>query len=249
MRGNDNGEKNVHTLANTLADSIRRDTIEKNLHEGDFFMTVDQVGEHYGVSRTIAREAVSQLRGLGILESRQRRGLLIGSPNPIQLMSRWLPFYGRRRDGGKVHELAQLRYTLELGAVDLAISNCSKEDCERLAELASEFEEIAAACGHGRRADVADLPFHGLILQMTGNQLIAGMHGVLSDYFHASEKTEQPSDVSKAIREHQMIVEAFRQRDCELARSVLRCHLEGTLNAALRRTNACKPVKQTPEVN
>jgi len=249
MRGNDSGEKNVHTLANKLADSIRRDTIEKNLHEGDFFMTVDQVGEHYGVSRTIAREAVSQLRGLGILESRQRRGLLIGSPNPSQLMSRWLPFYGQRRDEGKVHELAQLRYTLELGAVDLAISNCSKEGCQRLAELANEFEEIAAACGHGPRADVADLSFHGLILSMTGNPLIAGMHGVLSDYFHASEQTEQPSDVSKAIREHQMIVEAFQQRDCELARSVLRCHLKGTLNAASLRTNTGKPVKQTPEVD
>lgn len=194
-------------------------------------MTVEQVGEHYGVSRTIAREAVSQLRGLGILESRQGRGLLIGSPDPTQLMSRWLPFYGRGRGEGKLNELAQLRYTLELGAVDLAISNCSSEQSERLAETAKEFEEIASVSGHGPQADVADLLFHGLILSMTGNPLIAGMHGVLSEYFRVSEQTEQPSNPNKAIREHQMIADAFKQRDRELVRTVLRSHLEGTLHS------------------
>lgn len=227
-------QKNLHTLANTIANRIYFDTNEKKLREGDFFMTVEQVSEHYSVSRTIAREAVSQLRGLGILESRQGRGLLIGSPDPTQLMSRWLPFYGRSGNGERINELAQLRYTLELGAVDLAISNCSSEHCEQLAGIAKDFEEIASVLGHGPQADVADLSFHGLILSITGNPLIAGMHGVLSDYFQISEQTEQPSNASKAIREHQMIVEAFQQRDRELARTVLRSHLKGTLNAALR---------------
>ncbi len=226
--------KDVGTLANTLADRIHLDTNEKNLSAGDFFMTVEQVSQHYGVSRTIAREAVSQLHGLGILESRQGKGLLIGSPDPAQLMSRWLPFYGRAGDGENIKELAQLRYTLELGAIDLAISNCSSEQCEQLAGIAKEFEGIASASGHGRQSDVADLSFHGLILAMTGNPLIAGMHGVLSDYFHVSEQSEQPSNPSKAIREHQMIVDAFKQRDRELARTVLRSHLQGTFHAAVQ---------------
>jgi len=66
---------------------------------------------------------------------------------------------------------------------------------------------------------------------MTGNPLIAGMHRVLADYFHASTQVAQPPDAAKAIREHQMIVEAFVRRDHEAARTLLRCHLEGTIHS------------------
>jgi len=97
-------------------------------------MTVDQVSVHYDVSRTIAREAVSQLRALGILKSRQRKGLLIGQPDPVSLMARWVPFYSHGTDGKQLLRLAQLRYTLELGAVDLAVTNATSEQLDPLSE-------------------------------------------------------------------------------------------------------------------
>jgi len=229
MSDNPTAEKNANSLANTLADRIHRDTIEKNLHEGDFFMTVDQIGDHYAVSRTIAREAVSQLRALGILHSRQRKGLLVGRPDPVALMARSVPFYARGIQGDELLRLAQLRYVLEMGAIELAVSIATQEQLLQLTKTAQEFEVIASDHGHSKEADIVDLSFHRQILEMTDNPLIAGMHRVLSGYFHASTQLEQPPDASRAIHEHQMIVDAIRRQDRELARTVLRCHLEESL--------------------
>lgn len=219
------------TLASRLARQIHDDIIASGLRAGELFMTGEQVEEKYAVSRSIAREALSQLRSLGILEGRQNRGLLVSQPDPVHLMSRWVPFYGRGGEEGAFQRLAQLRFVLEVGAVDLAVAHATGSQVTRLAGLADEFEAIAANAGHTPETDAIDLSFHGLILEMTGNSLIAGMHGVLSEYFHAS--TQVPpmpaEDAAMALREHHLIVDAFRRRDAALATSLLRAHLQRTL--------------------
>ena len=170
MQENDKKPKNADTLANTLADRIRQDAIEENLNEGDFFMTVDQVGDRYDVSRTIAREAVSQLRALGILKSRQRKGLLVGRPDPVALMERCMPFYGRAADGDAIKRLAELRYALETGAIELAINNAAQHQVEQLLQLADDLNVIAAAQG-GFHVASRETYGHSMIVDPWGTKM------------------------------------------------------------------------------
>jgi DNA-binding FadR family transcriptional regulator len=225
-------EPNTNTLANILADRMHADIVASQLQEDDFFMTGDQVAAHYGVSRSIARESLGQLRALGVLKSRQRKGLLVGRPDPIKLMSRWVPFYGRGAQGNELSRLAELRYVLEMGAVDLAVTHATTEQINRAKALAEEFDEVASRSGHNQESDRIDLAFHTLILEMTGNALITGMHRVLSDYFLAStlEAPKPNEDPVSSIRAHHMLAEAFTRRDGEMVRSVLRSHLRRTLD-------------------
>lgn len=222
-------EPNSDTLANSVAERIYRDIVAAGLHEGDFFMTGDAVVERYQVSRTIAREALSQLRGLGVLKSRQKKGLLVARPDPVKLASHWVPLYCPASDPSAFRVLAQLRYALEMGAVDLAVANASTKAIEHLAELAAEFERLAAHACHTPETDRIDLTFHKTILEMTGNPLISGMHRVLSNYFQASTTLDPLDDATKAIREHHMVVDALRTRDRDLVRTLLRSHLERTI--------------------
>jgi DNA-binding FadR family transcriptional regulator len=224
-------EPNSETLANTLAERIHADIVASELQEGDLFMTGDQVSERYDVSRSISREALSQLRAMGILKSRQRKGLLIDRPNPVEQMARWVPLYGRGADGDRLIHLAQLRYVLEMGAVDLAVSNATEAQVQALHRRAQDFESIARVQGHSADADQIDLAFHCLFLDMTGNELIAGMHRVLSDYFLASTvAAPRPGeDAARAIREHYSIADGIQRRDRDLVRNVLRAHIEGTV--------------------
>jgi DNA-binding FadR family transcriptional regulator len=224
-------DSHTETLADSVADQIMADILTSDLQEGDLFMTGDQVSERYSVSRSIAREAVSRIQALGVLECRQRKGLLVSRPDPVGLIKRWLPFYCRKSDLDDLLTLAQLRYALEVGSADLAVLNASAEQIETLGRCASAFEAIAAKHGHNVEADQADVAFHKVILEMTGNVLISGMHRVISDYFHASTQLPSMPDGTKAIREHQVIVEAFRRRDNETVRAMMRAHLEGTLRA------------------
>ena len=224
-------EPNTDTLANTLASRIHADIVASDLQEGELFMTGDQVSARYNVSRSISREALSQLRAMGILKSRQRKGLLIDRPKPVEQMERWVPLYGRGADGNTLTHLAQLRYVLELGAVDLAVPKGSEEQIAKLRQRAEDFERIAATHGHNADADQVDIAFHCLFLDMTGNELIAGMHRVLSDYFLASTIAgpKPGEDAQRAIREHHLIVEGIERSDRDLVRNVLRAHLEGTV--------------------
>ncbi len=224
-------EPNSDTLANTLASRIHADIVASDLQEGELFMTGDQVSEHYAVSRSISREALSQLRAMGILKSRQRKGLLIDRPDPVEQMERWVPLYGRGANSQALTNLAQLRYVLEVGAVDLAVPNATPAQMVELRRRAEDFEKIARVHGHSPDADQVDLAFHCLFLDMTGNELIAGMHRVLSDYFLASTIADpKPSeDAQRAIREHHLIVEGIERADRDLVRNVLRAHIEGTV--------------------
>lgn len=224
-------EPNTQTLANTLATRIHEDIVASELAEGDVFMTGDQVEEHYGVSRSIAREALSQLRSLGVLQSRQRKGLIISRPDPVQLMSRWVPLYCRAGTEGQFNQLAQLRYALELGAIELAVTNANGVQLAALSGLAAEFESVASQFGHNEQADRIDSAYHAMLLEMTGNPLISGMHRVISDYFLVSTQVAPMprEDAINAIREHHLIAEAMTRRDRDLARSVLRTHLNKTI--------------------
>ncbi|MCC6487855.1 MAG: FadR family transcriptional regulator [Candidatus Hydrogenedentes bacterium] len=225
-------EPNTDTLANLLADRMHAEIVASGLQENEFFTTGDQVAKDNGVSRSIARESLGKLTALGVLKSRQRKGLLVGRPDPVKLMSRWVPCYGRGTQGNELSLLAELRYVLELGSVDLAVPHASEDQIKRLSTLADQFEYIASEFGHNPEADQIDLVFHTLILEMTGNELIAGMHRVLADYFLASSReAPKPSEDSvSAIRAHHMIADAFARRDAEMVRSVLRSHLRRTLD-------------------
>lgn len=226
MRFRDIAERvDALTLAERVADRIHADIRQSNLKEGDLFMTGDQVAERYKVSRSIAREALSQLQAVGVLESRKRKGILIARPDPVKLSARWVPVFGQVAGFEGFRLLTEWRYVLELGAVDLAVAKASNEQIAELFKLASHFEEAASAEGHTPEADKIDLAFHAVILEMPGNPLLAGMHRVLADYFAASAEYDPRRDARKAIREHFVIAEAFERRDAESARSVLRMHL------------------------
>lgn len=224
-----NTRTQLPTMACTLAEKIHRDIVSSGLKAGDLFMTSDQVAQRYDASRTVVREALSQLRALGVLRGRQRRGVLVAQPDPIELSARWVPMFGRSAGLDGFRRLAEWRFVLEVGAVDLAVENAAPEELLRLARAADEFAEVAAKSGHSLEADKLDLAFHAIILEMTGNPLVAGMHRVVADYFHVSKKFNTPPEASKAIREHHTIAEAFARRDLETARCILRAHLRSTL--------------------
>ncbi len=194
-------------------------------------MTVDQIASEFGVSRTIAREAVGQLQALGLLKGRKRVGLVIQRPDVRDIMENWLPLYSRSLGDKSIQSLAELRYVLELGAIGLAVVNTTKEQANRLKEIAARFEEVTTVFGQTDEADAAEYEFHNLLLEMTGNPLISGMHSVLADYFRtaAAQNPHWRTVAPDAVWEHKAIAKAIAGRDVELARSLLRHHLDNSL--------------------
>jgi len=216
------------TQANLLSRTIRQRIQSEQLADGSFFMTEAQLAKEYGVSRTVAREAVSRLQALGILEGRKRKGLLVRHPDPLRLLSNSLPSLVASPDDWR--DLAQLRYALEVGAIELAIRAATDEQIARLEQITEQMELALREDTESAQSVGLDLEFHAQILQMTGSRLIAGMQQVLVQFFQIaphSEKTEASAE--RILWEHRELLNAIRDRDVERARAMIRLQFRGTL--------------------
>lgn len=208
------------TQPDDLAERLRARIQSERLADGAFFMTEADLAEEYGVSRTVAREAVGRLVALGLLEGRKRIGLIVRRPDPLRLLKLGLPsLVDSQQD---VSELAMLRYVIEMGAIDLATRNGTDEQCHQLCELADEFEIVIRKRETTRIAEL-DIAFHSHLMQMTGSKLIAGMQRVLVSFFKSAYHDYQSDEVSgeRMIWEHQELAAAIRDRDSNRARTMM----------------------------
>jgi len=217
------------TQSDELAERIRQRIQSERLEDGAFFMTESDLAEEYQVSRTVAREAVSRLTAIGLLEGRKRIGLIVRRPDPLRLLQLGLPsLFDSEQD---VSELSMLRYVVEMGAVDLAIRNGSDQQCQQLCELAGEM----AAAIHGDQSEKIaelDIAFHSLLLQMTSSTLIAGMQRVLVNFFQSVYQEYQSDETTgeRMIWEHQELAAAIRDRDSNRARTMMQMQSRNWLN-------------------
>ena len=213
----------------TLASRIQQQIVAQQLKPGELLMTEEQISAHFGASRRVAREAIGRLRALGVLRARRRKGLVVGEANPVELLSESVSVYGR--SPVNFQELARFRYTLEVGAVDLAVADISAEQVNALSTLAETY----AATMRGRpdipAAIRIEIAFHKTVLEATGSPLISGLHRVLLDYFHTAERLLPFSrkEIDESIWQHRAIATAFRRRDLEQVRSAVRQHLQPTI--------------------
>lgn len=214
--------KTEKNLSETLADRLRKQIEREQLRDGQLFMTEAEVAEKYGVSRTVAREAVGRLRAIGLLEGRQRKGLIVRNPDPVQLFSSTLPALAHSEQ--QLTELARLRYVLEVGAIELAVKQATAPQIDQLLNIADQFKQLEQGPTAAAKERELDLQFHSLLLEMTGSALIAGMQRVLVDFFHTIVVPTSPDATTRqrVAWEHQELASAIRDRDVERARTMIR---------------------------
>lgn len=232
-----------------LADRIRQQIEQDRLPDGELYMTEAEVAEKFEVSRTVAREAVGRLRAIGLLEGRQRKGLIVRHPDPVRLFSASLPSLACSEEN--LAELARFRYVLEVGAIELAVKNATGEQIERLLAIAAEIKDSVNGRAGYKRQTKLDISFHSLLLEMTGSPLIGGMQRVLIDFFQ-SIAVHRPPDAANAERigwEHTELAAAIRDGDVERARAMIRVQVrrylpEAELGNTRGRHSAPKPAEK-----
>ncbi len=232
-------------LSHQLSERIREYIEQAELPDGELFMTEAEVADQFDVSRAVAREAVGQLRAIGLLEGRQRKGLIIRRPDPVRLFSASLPFLAKSKQD--VSELSRLRYVLEVGAIELAVKNANASQIAQLMGIAEQMKLVVNTKAEVNRGKELDIAFHSLLLEMTGSTIIADMQRVLVDFFSNIE-ISGPLDVASTERiawEHIELASAIRDRDIESARALIRMQLRHYLPEA---DSELYPAEKTTQV-
>jgi DNA-binding FadR family transcriptional regulator/bacterioferritin-associated ferredoxin len=217
------GERPAAVLARSIALDIRTGGVGA----GELLGTERDLALRYGVSRTELRQASSLLELYSVAYPRAgpRGGLVVGSPDMwgvAQLMARYLDFTRI-----EVHHIAEVRYGLELRAVELASERLDSAGAQRLRRRLDE--EVVARS----RGPVGSHGFHNVhpfIAELSGNRVLALFTSALILTLVRRVRIEAPP-AALAAREqevasaHAGIVDAMVAGDRELARERMLAHL------------------------
>ena len=118
--------------------------------------------EQFAVSRTVVREAVSRLKSLGLVDSRQGSGVYVQAPG-IGPLNFFLPHAASRE---AVMQIVEVRKALESEVAELAAQRGSAGD---VAAIRHAMHRIAEAVQSGRDGVEEDVLFHRAIAQAAGN--------------------------------------------------------------------------------
>ena len=208
-----------------LTDSIKGGS----LSPGDKLPTESEIMRMLGVSRTVVREAISNLQAAGLVETRHGIGTFVLEPSktPMGLDPATVV---TMRD---VLDLLELRISLETEAVGLAAARRSDEQLAQLRAAVDSFEECAR---NGRDTVAPDMVFHLMIAQASGNRYF---HDILTHLGtniiprarlnSAHFADDQPGHyIERVIHEHEDIFSAIARRDPEGARAAMRTHLSNS---------------------
>ncbi|WP_045387295.1 FadR/GntR family transcriptional regulator [Falsirhodobacter sp. alg1] len=196
------------------------------LKAGDKLPTEHELSKNFGVSRTVIREAIAQLRNEGMIETRQGVGAFV-----IERSARHIRLDDSTdMDKEAFRHLFQLRLPLEIEAAGLAAQNRTPE---HIRQLDDALARMAAAGKEAPDGMLADLDFHRTIAVATGNDYFVQFLGAISDrVMHTIVTSRKRIKLTELIEvvatEHTALRDAIAAGDAAQAREAMRVHMAGS---------------------
>jgi len=223
------GRKKHRNLAQGVVEDISDRIRQSLLKPGDKLPTESAIMEQYGVSRTVVREAISHLQAAGLVQTRHGIGTFV-LERPQGNLGIDADSIVTVRD---VLAILELRISMETEAAWLAASRRTDEQAQALGEALGEMQR---AMEQGRASVEADVRFHALVAQSTGNRYFVEMLGQLGNTLIPRARLnmpglqlERPADYLERVnREHEDIYHAILRQDPEAARAAMRTHLSNS---------------------
>lgn len=231
-------------LTDRLADQLARRIERGELSPDQRLPTEQQLSEQFGVSRTVVREAVSRLKSMGLLVSRQGAGVFVAPPGQARALA-FDPTVLQSLES--VVQVVEVRRALEGEVAALAAQRITPAKARAVREALDRLDATVATGADGVEEDLA---FHRSIAQATDNPQFERLLGFLEQYQRDAMRVTRTNEslhgaFSRAVRrEHEAIARAVMAGDAPAARRAAVRHM---LNAAIRIEGADARVRRTLE--
>lgn len=197
-------------LRDLVYDELKMKIMMGLITPGTRMMEVE-LAEEMGVSRTPVREAIRKLEKEGLISIEPRRGAYASSLTSQDMV-----------------DILEVRQNMEGLAAELATIRFTDQQRQELLEVSEAFNQAVEA-GDTEQMIAIDTHFHHLIVEGTGNKLLAVMVGQLQDmvlrfrylYYDDFRRAE------KMPEEHKQIVDAIISGDPLKARNAADNHIDG----------------------
>lgn len=200
--------------AGSIYRTLRHAIIEQALEPGAK-LPEDTIGERFGASRTIVRNALGQLAAEGLVELRRNRGAAVATPA-------W--------------EEARDTFDVRLGLERLVMSRLAgRLTKEQIKMLESHVDREERARGNNEPLSIRLAgEFHILLAEMTGSPVLTRYVSELSSRCGLILALySRPHSSECAVNEHRSIITALAAGDAEHASMVMEKHLEAVAGRAL----------------
>ena len=194
-------------------------------------LTLADMEAEFGVSRTLARDVVKALESVGLLVAKRRAGIVVQPREAWRVLDpqviEWRLASEERL--AQIASLTELRRAIEPMAAGLAAARRTPEQAERLTKLAAELGTLGRqGLGRSEAHLQVDIAFHSLLLEMTGNEMLIAMQGMIAEVLRGrSVHGLMPvwPDV-EAQEDHARIAKAIAEGDAVIAETVSRRQMD-----------------------
>ncbi len=207
-------------LVDQVVQQIRGEVLAGRLQSGEMLPAEGKLAEQFGVSRTVIREAMHQLRFAGLIEISHGRRPRVKAPNAeASLLSlvTWM-----QRSDLAVPQLLEVRRPIECEIVRLAMPNIGPAQIDSLQQT---IDVLGGAARLPVRIE-ADASFHQQLAEATGNPIFSLLLHALAELLNEQRRQtlRGPGGV-RAARDHQAILDAIAAGDVPAAQQAVRNHL------------------------
>lgn len=202
-----------------------KEMIENKIFKpGDMLPSERELASKLGVSRLPLREALKTLQFINVIDSRPGSGYIVKDLKIANL----LDIMEEAAESGQpiLHDLKEMRITIEVKAAELACEKRTEKDLKRMAEAIEEMEQEFLS--YDEKLVEASINFHNAVLKASHNKLFVVILDSFSDVIHADRRRALTikDRYRTAIDEHRNIYNAIKNRDSEAATRLMKFHLE-----------------------
>ena len=201
-------------LRDVVFSTLREAILKGELKPGERLMEL-QLAAKLGVSRTPIREAIRMLEQEGLAVTIPRKGAEVAKMTEKDM-----------------EDVLQIRDALDELAAAIACEQMTKEQLDALKNTMREFEE-STKTGDVKRIAQADVEFHDIIYQATGNPKLVTMLNNLREqmYRYRVEYLKDEKNYPTLMKEHSEIVDGLIVKNKEKVTNAMHKHVKNQVVA------------------
>ncbi|MHB0870100.1 MAG: FadR/GntR family transcriptional regulator [Chloroflexota bacterium] len=210
-------------LYEQVAQQIQQMIVDQGWPTGNRIPTERELGEQFGVSRTVIREALKALAERGLISISAGRGTFVADRGIGALKEPMKLFF--QRHNVSYRDLVEARRVLEIEIAGLAAERARPEQIGQLYAALGEMD--------GSMEDVeeyvrTDQRFHLLLAQATQNQMFPMLTESMAELLHESRHLifGVAGAPARGQSHHRAILESLERRDPAAARRAMGEHLD-----------------------
>ena len=224
-------------LSDQVAEQLSAEIKQGRLVPGDKLPTEARLVQQFAVSRTVVREAVSRLKSLGLVDSRQGSGVFVSARQPFAPLN-----FEARHAASKeaVIQMVEVRRALEAEVAALAAERRSAGELRAIEQAVKALDKAVQSGGDGVAEDVQ---FHRAIAEAAHNPFLILTLVYLGQFLHEATRVTRANEArrvdfaAQVHAEHQAILQAVQAGEADQARQAATAHMGN----AIRRIQSADP--------